>query len=112
MNGNDRKAEAAALANGPVTLSVTSGKGGVGKTSLTVNLACSLVEKGKRVLVVDGDLGLANVDVLLKLTVTKTIRDLLETGADPSEAVVYPHPRSGRAPSQLRRTRHGRHRPR
>lgn len=92
MNGDDRKAETAASAKGPITLSVTSGKGGVGKTSLTVNLAYSLVERGKRVLVVDGDLGLANVDVLLKLTVTKTIRDLLEMGADPSEALVYPHP--------------------
>jgi flagellar biosynthesis protein FlhG len=99
VKGNDRKAETVALANGPVTVSVTSGKGGVGKTSLTVNLAYALVERGKRVLVVDGDLGLANVDVLLKLTVTKTIRDLLETGADPSEALVYPHPDLGVLPA-------------
>jgi flagellar biosynthesis protein FlhG len=99
VNGDDRKTEAAAAAKGPVTVSVTSGKGGVGKTSLTVNLAYALVERGKRVLVVDGDLGLANVDVLLKLTVTKTIRDLLETGADPLDAVVHPHPNLGVLPA-------------
>jgi flagellar biosynthesis protein FlhG len=39
----------------PVTLCITSGKGGVGKTSLTVNLAFALTEKGDRVLIVDGD---------------------------------------------------------
>ncbi len=44
---------------------VTSGKGGVGKTSLTVNLAISLVKKGLRVLVIDADFGLANVDVMM-----------------------------------------------
>jgi flagellar biosynthesis protein FlhG len=99
LNGNATSAEAATVAKGPVTVSVTSGKGGVGKTSLTVNLAYALVERGKRVLVVDGDLGLANVDVLLKLTVTKTIRDLLETGADPLDAVVHPHPNLGVLPA-------------
>ena len=44
---------------------ITSGKGGVGKTCLAVNLAFALAHQGKRVLLVDGDLGLANVDVLL-----------------------------------------------
>lgn len=49
-------------------LSVTSGKGGVGKTNITVNLAVALARRGKRVLVLDADLGLANVDVLLGLS--------------------------------------------
>lgn len=73
----------------PVTLCITSGKGGVGKTSLAVNLAFALAKKGPRVLVVDGDLGLANVDVLLGLSVKRTIRDVLDSGADPFETVVH-----------------------
>ena len=71
--------------NLPLTLCITSGKGGVGKTSLTVNLAFALVKKGARVLIVDGDLGLANVDVILGLSVKRTIRDVLDSGADPLE---------------------------
>ena len=49
----------------PRTLAIASGKGGVGKTCLAVNLALALSDLGTRVLVVDGDLGLGKVDVLL-----------------------------------------------
>jgi flagellar biosynthesis protein FlhG len=49
----------------PRTLAVASGKGGVGKTSLAVNLALALARMGRRALVVDGDLGLGKVDVLM-----------------------------------------------
>lgn len=49
------------------TLTVTSGKGGVGKTVLAVNLALALGELGLRVALVDADLGMANVDVVLGL---------------------------------------------
>lgn len=52
----------------PLVFSVTSGKGGVGKTNLSVNLACCLAAAGKRVVLLDADLGLANVDVVLGLT--------------------------------------------
>ena len=48
-------------------VAVSSGKGGVGKTSLTVNLAVAWTANGKKVLVCDGDLGLANVDITLGL---------------------------------------------
>jgi flagellar biosynthesis protein FlhG len=51
----------------PMVFSVTSGKGGVGKTNIAVNLACQLSNLGKRVVLLDADLGLANVDVLLGL---------------------------------------------
>jgi flagellar biosynthesis protein FlhG len=73
----------------PLTMCITSGKGGVGKTSLAVNLAVAIAQRGQSVLVVDGDLGLANVDVLLGLSVQRTIRDVLEKDADPLKSVIY-----------------------
>jgi flagellar biosynthesis protein FlhG len=76
----------------PKTLCVTSGKGGVGKTSFTVNFAIALTQKNSRVLVVDGDMGLANVDVLLRLSVKNNIRDILESGADPRQALIFARP--------------------
>lgn len=52
----------------PRVLSVSSGKGGVGKTNIVANLGHSLAQAGKKVLLLDADLNLANVDVLLGLT--------------------------------------------
>ena len=49
-------------------ISITSGKGGVGKTNVVANLAYALAQLGKKILVVDADLGLANIDILLGLT--------------------------------------------
>jgi flagellar biosynthesis protein FlhG len=59
-------------------LSFTSGKGGVGKTHIVVNLAYALQSLGARVMLLDADLGLANVDVLLGLAPRFTIQDVLE----------------------------------
>ena len=71
-------------------IAVTGGKGGVGKTNITLNTAIALAKQGKRVMVLDADLGLANVDVLLGLRVERnlahvlagecTIDDILITG--------------------------------
>jgi len=58
-------------------IAVTGGKGGVGKTNVTLNMAVSLAKRGKRVLVLDADLGLANVDVLLGIRVTKNLSHVL-----------------------------------
>ncbi len=62
----------------PKVIAVTSGKGGVGKTNISVNLACCLAKQGKRVILVDADLGLANVDVILGLTPQYTVYDLFK----------------------------------
>jgi flagellar biosynthesis protein FlhG len=53
---------------GTKILAVTSGKGGVGKTNVVANLSVSLSELGKKIVVLDADFGLANIDVLLGLT--------------------------------------------
>ncbi len=59
-------------------IAVTGGKGGIGKTTISVNLAVSMAKAGKRVLLFDADLGLANVDVLLGLKPKLTINDVVE----------------------------------
>jgi MinD-like ATPase involved in chromosome partitioning or flagellar assembly len=58
----------AAGRRGVVTVAVTSGKGGVGKTNVVVNLAVALARLHNRVAILDADFGLGNVDVLLGLT--------------------------------------------
>ena len=55
---------------------ITSGKGGVGKTFLAANLAAALTRRGERVLVLDADLGLANLDVVLNLFPKITLHDV------------------------------------
>lgn len=59
------------------TISVTSGKGGVGKTTLVANLALSLSQRGKKVLILDGDLGMANVDIMFGAKPQGNIHDIL-----------------------------------
>ena len=59
-------------------VAVTSGKGGVGKTNLTVNLAIALGMAGKRVIIIDADLGMANVDVVLGTASRYNLLDLLK----------------------------------
>jgi len=59
-------------------IAVTSGKGGVGKTNVSVNLAVALATEGKQVMLLDGDLGLANVDVLLGLQPTHNLSHVIE----------------------------------
>ncbi len=63
-----------------ITIAATSGKGGVGKTNLVTNLAIEMARMGQRVLLLDGDLSLANVDLLLGLVPRYTLYDVV-TGA-------------------------------
>ena len=58
-------------------IAVTGGKGGVGKTNVSVNLCMALADLGRRVMLMDADLGLANVDVLLGLKPQKTLADVI-----------------------------------
>ncbi len=58
-------------------IAVTGGKGGVGKTNISVNLSVALAQLGRRVVLLDADLGLANVDVLLGIQARHTLADVL-----------------------------------
>ena len=69
-------------------LAVTSGKGGVGKTFVSANLAAALAKRGHRVLVLDADLGLANLDVVLNLYPKVTLHDVFTGKATLEEAIV------------------------
>lgn len=73
-------------------ISVTGGKGGIGKTTISVNLAVALARAGKRVLIFDADLGLANVDVLLGLRPKRTIKDYFDGSCTLNDiCVTGPH---------------------
>jgi flagellar biosynthesis protein FlhG len=67
---------------------VTSGKGGVGKTFVSANLAAALAMRGERVLVLDADLGLANLDVVLNLYPKTTLHDVFTGRATLDDAIV------------------------
>jgi len=69
-------------------VAVTGGKGGVGKSNVSVNLAIGLAEQGKRVVLLDADLGLANLDILLGLSVNRNISDVLAGTAKLSDVMV------------------------
>ena len=69
-------------------IAVTSGKGGVGKTFVSANLASALAKLGLRVLVLDADLGLANLDVVLNLYPKTTLHDVFTGKAKLEDAIV------------------------
>ncbi len=80
---------AAACRQQPRIITVTSGKGGVGKSNVVINLAISLSRLGKRVLIVDADLGLANVDVLLGLKHRFNLQHVLDGDMNLKDVVVF-----------------------
>lgn len=90
----------AVLSTIPRAISITSGKGGVGKTNIVANLAIATAQRGKKVLIIDCDLGLSNIDVLVGLNPPYNLmhalngelklKDVLVTG--PSGVRVLPAP--------------------
>jgi len=72
-------------------LAVTSGKGGVGKTNVVINLAVSLARLGHRVGILDADFGLGNIDVMLGLTPTLHLGHFL-SGERPLEDIIIEGP--------------------
>src|SRR3546814_5304690 len=88
-------------------IAVTSGKGGVGKTNISVNLSVALARLGRQTMLVDGDMGMANANILLGMNATTTIADVLarDCGMDdvvqegPSDVhIVTGHRGSGTLP--------------
>jgi flagellar biosynthesis protein FlhG len=71
------------------TISITSGKGGVGKTTLTANMAFALARAGRRVLVFDGDLGMANVDIMFGVKADRSIHEIF-TGEKTIQEIIVP----------------------
>ncbi len=69
-------------------ITVTSGKGGVGKSNVVVNLGLALARMGRKILLIDADLGLANLDILLGLNPRFTIHDLLSLRRSLPEVLV------------------------
>ncbi|MDI6642602.1 MAG: cell division ATPase MinD [Candidatus Hodarchaeaceae archaeon] len=72
----------------PRSISITSGKGGTGKTTLTANLGVALGSLGKKVIILDGDLAMANLGIVMGLTKCETnFFDVLSGKADVGEAL-------------------------
>ena len=93
MAGPERVFQGLAAARGltrpaPRVIAVTSGKGGVGKSNIVVNLGLALARQGLKVLLIDADLGLANLDILLGLTARYTIYEVLSHQKSLAEAVL------------------------
>ncbi len=80
VNNDNIKTSIETLKTRAKVITITSGKGGVGKTNITINLAVALSKLGYRVVVIDADLGLANVDVALGTMPKYSLVDVIKNG--------------------------------
>lgn len=87
-NGGDNARRHSQTSPFPRVISVTSGKGGVGKTNIVGNLAVALRRLGKRVLILDGDLGLANIDIIFGLNPAYNIKHVINGEKDLADVIV------------------------
>jgi flagellar biosynthesis protein FlhG len=99
--GNDQAARLREIAEkacvppahpGPFVIAVTSGKGGVGKSTIALNLAVLFSSAGKSVLLFDGDIALGNIDIMLGSVPRFTVAHVLRGEMDIEDAVTYPFP--------------------
>ncbi|MDR2893644.1 MAG: MinD/ParA family protein [Deltaproteobacteria bacterium] len=74
--------------NTTLSIAVLSGKGGVGKSNLALNMSLALNQKGRKVLLIDCDLGLANLDVLLGITPSGDMQKLIDDDLAPSDVLT------------------------
>jgi len=87
-NKNSQDLEAASKKINTRVITITSGKGGVGKTNFAINLAIQMSRYNKRVLIIDADFGLANIEVLLGKTPTYTFADMLQGKKEIQEIIT------------------------
>ena len=88
MNGGNMVRKGSSESPLTRVISVTSGKGGVRKTNIVGNLSIALRRLGKRVLILDGDLGLANIDIIFGLNPVYNIKHVINGEKDLSEVIV------------------------
>jgi flagellar biosynthesis protein FlhG len=88
MMGASRSAILKPIQTQARVITVTSGKGGVGKTNVTVALAVAFARLGKKVLILDADLGLSNVDVILGASAAGNLFQVIHNGLDLNDVVA------------------------
>lgn len=91
QNSSDMTKKDATATVGTKVITVTSGKGGVGKSSVTVALAITIAQRGLRVLIIDADFGFANIDVMLGVTATYDLSHVINGGVDIMDIVLDGH---------------------
>ena len=69
-------------------IAVTSGKGGVGKSSVSINLAVQFARMGKKVIILDADFGLANIEVMFGVIPKYNLSDLMLNGIDIKDKIT------------------------
>lgn len=88
LAGARAHAPAAAASRRVPVVAIASGKGGVGKTNLAVNLSIALARSGKRIILFDADLGMANADVLCGLSPGRRLDQVLAQGGGLASCIV------------------------